>query len=469
MFRFRWVMNRNITKINMLSQRQFYLHFMLAGIVLLIMMYSSTGTLAIYGATLDNSTLPPVLTEPCQYLLNTDWAQFYATFSMLDGAPRNQWETSPMLRRIFYPLLSYIPMKFIGWYRGGLLTNAMINLMGFITFVIFARRKWGNFSGVSAAWLLVTYPGVAYWIGTPFLHASIVPTSLWIVILMSMLFENRSITSTVLVSLSIGLLFLAYDFFPIFGLAITFMLSYQRRWKDLIISLFFVIAPGLILNYWLVEYKSISLINANTQTFAYFIQAYLNFTNSNLSEWLAIIIYLPWYALHNFLFSNFVFLPFTFLVLVIWGGFQKHKLNVLETAILLAAICLFLFINLAPPIPDWWARGTNTARFYQPIFAAMLFYICRFFSTASDENKSSKQMLILTILLCVLGNSAVVLGPITVNSQFSSSIYHEFYKHVGYSKPLSLYENLITYGRRPLGFCGVDSTRNRWIETLFGT
>ena len=65
-----------------------------ACLLLSLGVWANTGTLAPYGATLDK----PLVSDPCKYLLNIDHFHFKAAFLMLDGAPRDQWEFSVVLR-----------------------------------------------------------------------------------------------------------------------------------------------------------------------------------------------------------------------------------------------------------------------------------------------------------------------------------------------------------------------------------
>ena len=60
------------------------LHLLGACALLVLEVWVNSGTLAPMAATLGN----PLVTEPCQYLLNIDHYHFKAVFQMLDGAPQ---------------------------------------------------------------------------------------------------------------------------------------------------------------------------------------------------------------------------------------------------------------------------------------------------------------------------------------------------------------------------------------------
>ena len=128
-----------------------------ACLLLSLGIWVNTGTLAPYGATLEK----PFLWEPCNYILNIDHFHFKATFLMLDGAPREQWEFSVVLRRVLYPLLAYPFMKLLGYGAGGLVTNVLIALASLAVFWPALRRRLGAEPPWGLLLLLATYPWYA--------------------------------------------------------------------------------------------------------------------------------------------------------------------------------------------------------------------------------------------------------------------------------------------------------------------
>ena len=60
-----------------------------------------------------------------------------------------------------------------------------------------------------------------------------------------------------------------------------------------------------------------------------------------------------------------------------------------------------------------------------------------------EENRS--KIFLTLIIITVIGNSIVALGPITANN-LSDHIYWRFYKH---APPNTMIHNLNRYGRRP--------------------
>ncbi len=151
-----------------------------ACLLLALGIWVNTGTLAPYAATLEK----PFLWGPCNYPLNIDHFHFKATFLMLDGAPRDQWEFSVALRRVLYPLLAYPFMKLLGYGAGGLVTNVLLAVGSLAVFWLALRRRLGKEPPAGLLALLATYPGWMYWAGLPYSYAAIVPLSLLCLVLL---------------------------------------------------------------------------------------------------------------------------------------------------------------------------------------------------------------------------------------------------------------------------------------------
>jgi hypothetical protein len=94
---------------------------------MLLGIWCSTGTLSIYAATLDPAV---VQVEPtCGYLVNIDHPHHRAPFLMLQGAPRESWTFSVVLRRLLYPLLAFPFVEKLGFEAGGLLCNVLLQIL----------------------------------------------------------------------------------------------------------------------------------------------------------------------------------------------------------------------------------------------------------------------------------------------------------------------------------------------------
>src|SRR5438105_9639831 len=144
--------------------------------VLVLGIWCSTGTLAPLAATLDPSAV--LVQQPCGYLLNIDHAMNRTPFLMLANAPRAEWAVGSMLRRVLYPVLAYPLVQVLGYDLGGVVANLALTLVAVVGFFAYARRNHGRRPALAATWLLATYPGIAYWAGSPYSYAIIVPACL---------------------------------------------------------------------------------------------------------------------------------------------------------------------------------------------------------------------------------------------------------------------------------------------------
>src|SRR5439155_26718917 len=192
----------------------------------------SSGTMAPYAVTLPR----PLIIKPCNYLVNTDQPHFESTYLMLQGAPPQQWKYSVVLRRTLFPLLAYPLMKLWGFLVGGVIASLIIQVAVFASFVIWARRRIGPAAAWAAIPLLATYPGIYYWAGLPYCYAAIVPASLGATMLVYELQSADSYRRVGLLSLLLGILFLAYDLLPYFAPAAMLVLALRRKFVHAILA-----------------------------------------------------------------------------------------------------------------------------------------------------------------------------------------------------------------------------------------
>ena len=351
-----------------------HVHFVCALIVLLVGVWLSTGTMALYGATLDSA----IVTTPCHYLVNIDHGHFKAVFLMLDGASRDQWQWSVYLRRVLHPLLAYPLMKLYGFELGGVLCNVGLQVATFALFAYFLKRRFGERVAILGIWLLALYPGIHYWVGLPYSQATIVPCSLIGMMILWHLNEEHSFTTMALACLLMGMLFLAYDLFPFFGLAAILVLLVRKRLKLVPIAAGLLALPSLVWNWILVAKYGIYFVNSSTAAYPNIIHSYLS--RPDFSQWGALLKDFPAVTFENYFFSNFLFLPVLFLALIVCGFLlRKNKDHVVvpEGALLISGLLLYLFLNLAPPYPGWQMRGMWIPRLYQPVFVALLTFSAR--------------------------------------------------------------------------------------------
>jgi hypothetical protein len=123
----------------------------------------------------------------------------------------------------------------------------------------------------------------------------------------------------------------------------------------------------------------------------------------------------------------------------------------------LAVALVFFFNNLAPPYSGWQLRGSWIARLYQPVFVAMLLFSVQVLQAAISSRLSVRIIGLALFFMTLIGNAAISFGPV-MNNPYAGKIYHRFYQHCS---PQSMTNNLLRYGRRPLGFCSETFTTNK--------
>src|SRR5215472_8469258 len=233
-----------------------------AAITLLVGSWLSSGTMAPYAATLDPALIR--IQKPCGYLTNIDHPHFRATFLMLQGKPREQWQGSVVLRRLLYPILAFPLMTALGFESGGFATNVIITLAAFVGFSIFVYRALGQAAAVTAMWLLATYPGITYWIGLPYSYVWIVPGSLLLTMLLCKLSRTTHYLCTLVLSVAMGFCFWGYDLFPFFGIASLVALAWRRRFLQMLVALLGMTIPMGVLFAGLKVVFRLPLLNSNT-------------------------------------------------------------------------------------------------------------------------------------------------------------------------------------------------------------
>lgn len=434
-----------------LCPERFRWHLVLAGVFFLLGCWANSGTLAPYAVSLPK----PWLLE-CGYLANSDHLVHYQPFLMLQGAPAPLWQSGIVLRRLLYPLLAWPGVHVWGFLYGGVVTNLFLTVAAVAVWIIFIHRTFGGRSAIVSAWLLATYPGIAYWIGLPYSYAIVVPATLFGAILLWHVAAEHAMSAGRLWwhGSGIGLLFTAYDGLASFFVpALLWILLRQRRflttaWIALPALAWPLIATMAILKWGL----GANLDNNNSQIYGTIVKSWLNFYptwEAGVAKWTE----LPLLAAKLFFYSNFFFLPLAFL----WFFFaaKRHaptKRHLVEESILLATGVYFIFLNLAPDYPGWQMRGEWIARIYQPVFVVFVLTISRYFGDGvpvHGTTHGNNRWAFFLVAATVFANGWVVFGGLHV-STLSDLIWHDFYQH---SQPMQYSANLHHFGRRPLGFC----------------
>ena len=420
---------------------KFRIHLIVACAVTLLGIWLSSGTMYPYAATWEF----PLVSKPCGYLFNIDHPAYQAAFDMLDGAPRARWEWSVVLRRILYPLLAFPFMKAAGFLVGGFIASALINVAAVIGLAVFVRKRWGERSAIAAIWLLAPYPGITYWGALPYATAAIVPASLALFMLLVRLDEQPQLKSVVRVCLAMTVLFTAYDLLPYFAVAALTLLVRRRRWTAIPVAAVCLVSGPLLVSVILAKVARVPWSNANTRYYGAMLSAYLH--PASAAAWLGELARFPLVLVQVFFFSNMIFLPALFVLILV---IARQRLTMIEGAVFAGIGLVFAFNNLAAPnAATEDMRGEAIARIYQPCVAALIVFCARALGAARDLERPKAMFLLCLSAIVVLGNLSVAFGPIA-RVPWAGPIYQRFYRH---SLLDTMDRNLASHGRRPLGFC----------------
>jgi hypothetical protein len=424
-----------------LSPARFRAHLVGAGALLALACWLSSGTMTPVASTF----FAPLVSEPCGYLYNVDHPLHEAAFRMLDGQPRQLWESSVVLRRILFPLLAYPFMKAGGYVAGGFVASVLCQLVGLVALGLHLRRKHGDDAARAGVWLLATYPGITYWAGLPYAYVAIVPASILSFVLLERLEERTGQRETAVTAAALGVLFTAYDLLPFFGVAAALMLVWRRRAVELPAALLAMAAPSLLVVLVFKLAAHLDWSNKNTDIYSIVARAYLHPPAPGV--WLsAVSDFLPVLGA-NFFYGNLVFLPLLFLVA---ASVARKRLALAEGALLAAGAAIFCFNNLAPPyVGRWQMRGTFIPRLYQPVFVSLLVYAARAVGDWRALSPVKGRFLVAAAALAFIGNATIAFGPVA-RVPWAGHVYHRFYEH---SQDGEMERLLALHGRRPLGFC----------------
>ncbi len=388
----------------------------------------------------------PVAYPPCGYLYSIDHPHHRATNMLISGAPRGEWEWSVLLRRILFPVLAYPFMRVLGFELGGFVASSLLHIVVLVAVALYIRAKVGATAAIASAWLLATYPGISYWAALPYCYAAIVPLSLLIFMLLNELEETQRMSRALLFSMLLGVLFTAYDFLPIFGVAALLLLAARHRFRWLPPAALLLVAPTALWSAVLWKVFRVPLLNVNTVSFVDIVGSWLH--PRDLATWGRLLADIPRIAIDNYFDSNFLFLPLFFLALLAINRFgPRVRLTLAEKSVLGTTALLFLFNNAAPPYSGWQMRGDWVARIYQQVFVVYLFFGSRVIEKAAST--SWRRRILAATAAVVLANGSVAFGAV-LRVPYAGAVYWRFYRQ---APPETFDRNLARYGRRPLGIC----------------
>lgn len=434
-------LNNSKSRFFFFGNKPFFLSLIAAFLFLIIQMYLNTGTLSGYAVTLEN----PYVTEG--YIVNYDYTHYQCNFNFITGKPSETWNAGWVLRRELFYVLAFPFLKVFGLYTGGTIAAFIITLIACYSLIQFTYKNIGVFQAYVAMVMLSSYSGIMYWIGSPFAQVMIVPCCCWIYIIMWKMSKTNNLYAHLGYLSIISILFTAYDLFIFFYPALILIYLKQREWKKIGLSIPIMIIPQAIIIILLKIGGATEIKNDNSGLYLTIIKSYFNFVD--FEQWYGILINVPKILVTNFLDANFWFLPILFLIITIWGIFKKVWFNTIESTILISALIVFLFNNMAPMYNDSvQMRGEWIARIYQPIFIVLIMYIVRFSGEIFKATKTQRYIFITLISCCCLGGVILNLG-VSLKSNLSQWAWHRFYQH---SEPATMQKNLIKFGVRPIGF-----------------
>ena len=410
------------------SSFAFKAHFAASFITLAAAMYLSTGTLSPYANTVDYPPDYPRVEPKCHYLYNGDYYNFSALFRLLDGKPKSEWEFSVVLRRILYNVMAYPFMKAFEHDLGGIIFNALLTFAAFICFVVFSLRRTGPAGTVAGMWLLALYPGITYYSGQPFLYAIIIPGYLWLYMLLCKMHENHSVKSLWILSLCMGLLFTGYDFLPVFGTAAIIMLVAGKKSGLVPVAIIGMLSFTYV--WWAILRFGFNTSFASENSVIYKNILLSYFHPGSMSQWASLLSKLPGVLFSVFFSSCFIMIPLLFVATIFITGKKPGLVDIC----CIVPVALIFFINNCSPSFDykWQMRGDGIARIYQPVFVVFLFYITRAVQDVVNGKYTlvKRRILLIALVVTILGNGAVVFGPVFNDPcGISSSVYWRFYKH----------------------------------------
>jgi hypothetical protein len=408
-------------------------------------LYCNTGTMPPYA-----NTIFPYADKATGYLYNSDHVHFRVLFDFVDGAPRKVWDHALFIRRILFPVLAWPLMKLAGFEVGGTLASLAINLAVFAACGRYFRRRLGERGSVFALWLMALYPGADYWGGLPYPHALIFPSSLLLMIGLTELGEARG-RRFVAISLGMGLLYLGYDLAVFYLPAAFLLLLLRRRW---LAAGGTALLQALPLAIWLLVLSvglKQPLENSNSGVYSTVLFSYKQLKDVGL--WWSQVSNFADIGLDVFFGSNFIFIPLLFLAALLLNPLTSRiRFTAAEATLLVAALGLFLFNNLAPFYGGTWnMRGTWIARIYQPVIPALIFFLARWWQELPPLAGWRRLWVWSATVFALAGNALIVFGPIALNPlRLSEYAFYKFYNHTDVH--WIYVKNLKDSGRRPLGF-----------------
>lgn len=405
-------------------------------------LYCNTGTLAPYAVT-----HVPEVDPATGRLSHIDEPATRALLDFAEGRDRAAWSDSIYLRRILYAVLIRPFVQGFGFETGAIVGQLFWNVLAVWAWLEWIRRRRGGQTAGAAAWLIALYPGAAYWAGLPQVQALIIPGVLGLIVLLHEI-EQAPPARLILLSIGMGMIYLAYDFAAFF-IPASLLLLCQRSPRLGLLSVVLQVLPLGLWIVWLTRGLGMPLANESTGIYATVLHAYAH--PGEMASWARLVAQLPEILGDVFFGACFLFLPALFLgILALRTRVTAPVLTRAEWALLAGIGAVFFFSNLAPDYQATWPmRGNWIARIYEPLFVILIGSVTRWWGSEPDLRRRQAGLALIA-MTCAL-NALVVFGPILGNPrQVSERAFYAFYNH---SENHLIYRiNLHRFGAHPLGF-----------------
>lgn len=438
---------------------------LLGATVFVFLAWLTSGTLSPYATTAKELWVDP----DCGYFFNGDYPHHLALFRWLEGAPRDQWEFSVVLRRVLYPILAYPFYYLWGFARGGWLFNVLAGIASILGTLSYYRRKQKNWNSRHFLLITTTYMGWFYWTASPFSYGIILPLSFLNLILLEEISRTKDWNRLKRLLLGMGVLFLGYDLLMFFLPACLWLIRRKQNrisWRRLIAAFGLLITPTLVVVLVQKHVFHIGPGNSNTATYGHIFNA---FFHPSLEAWQGEWIKLrdlPWDLLRIFLYANFQWVPGVFLLA--WASYRwilrRKKSKAIdwatsaEKALALSILAIAVINQIAPNYPGWQMRGTWISRLYQPAFVLLVIWTSRL----ASEKGALRSLIWSATGITALAQVILISSPWWPQSPTRDALVGElnreylgFYDH---SPPGYVLKHLEKYGARGLGMCEPQST-----------
>lgn len=444
----------------MVSQQNRFWPWVFLFLLLLVgLTWISSGTLSGYAA----ATRDPRLVE-CGYLTNPDHIEFEAQYKFFLDPFGPNWRYSQVMRRILYPAMAFPGMYLFGFFWGGFLLNLFVSAICFLFSALYFRKRHGDRAALGFLGLLCSFPAYHYYSGLPYGYAFIAPFCALTFIGFDWYFLKPTLRRLTLLSLSVGILLLAYDLMGAVFLAGMYWLFWLKRKEVSLVS--WVLGPVLALlpiivwTWVLQEVFDHPWRNAATGSYLGFIKVIFGLSEVPLDwkQWGAQLAQAPRWFFDTVMYSHYVVLPLACIGIVIFQRllFPKKGKHVLfepaEQAMLFGGLAYWGLAHLSPPYGDFDVRGSHYPRYFEFYFMGWIGMLARAGAVQALLWRACQGVIALQVILLL---SQLVAHPVI------SKLHWRHFKH---GDPHTYRDHIQRFGARPIGVCRKGLPEGRLSE-----